>query len=114
MLASFAKLRALPPATRVFAGHEYSVANLRFGAAVEPANADIAAALAEYVDLRARGAPTLPSSMARELATNVFLRTAEPAGRAFTHPALDAAARAALGDADVLAVLRERKNSFKA
>lgn len=114
MLASFAKLKALPPATRVYAGHEYSVANLRFGAAVEPANRDIAAALAEYEGLRARGLPTLPSSMARELATNVFLRTSEPAVRAFTHPALDGPARAALGDAEVLAVLRERKNAFKA
>lgn len=114
MLASFAKLKVLPPATRVFAGHEYSVANLRFGAAVEPDNADIAAALAEYIALRERGVPTLPSSIARELATNVFLRTAEPAVRAYTHPTLDAAARAALSDADVLAALRERKNNFKA
>ncbi len=36
MTDSLAKLAALPPDTLVYCGHEYTLANLRFGLAVEP------------------------------------------------------------------------------
>ena len=55
----------------------------------------------------------MPSTLAIEAETNVFLRTAQPSVRAFTHPALSEAQRAALDDAEVLAALREAKNAFK-
>src|SRR5579859_2904649 len=38
MIASLTKLRSLPLETRVFCGHEYTAANLRFALTVEPAN----------------------------------------------------------------------------
>ena len=72
------KLGALPPATRVFCGHEYTLQNLRFAQAVEPDNARIADKL-RWAEERARaGEPTVPSSIAEELATNPFLRCARP------------------------------------
>ncbi len=36
MNASLTKLRNLPPDTRVFCGHEYTAANLRFALTVDP------------------------------------------------------------------------------
>ena len=113
MLAALRSLAALPPATRVFCGHEYTVANLRFGAAVEPGNAALAARAAEAGALRAAGLPTVPSTLAVEAATNVFMRTGEASVRAFTHPTLSAAERGALDDVEVMRALREAKNSFK-
>src|ERR1700721_2364555 len=38
MNASLTKLRDLPPDTRMFCGHEYTAANLRFALTVDPAN----------------------------------------------------------------------------
>src|ERR1700684_2875157 len=62
MNASLTKLRNLPPDTRVFCGHEYTAANLRFALTVDPGNG----AALEYRDkvnrLRAADSPTLPST----------------------------------------------------
>ena len=82
MWASLLKLRALPPETRVYCGHEYTEANGRFAATIEPENPDLAARLVEVRDLRLEGRPTLPTTIAREAATNPFLRADEPAVKA--------------------------------
>ena len=68
MHASLAKLAALPPETRVYFGHEYTAANLRFAAVAEPDNAAITARAA------ALRTPSTPSTIADERATNVFVR----------------------------------------
>ena len=105
---SLAKLAELPGATRVCCGHEYTESNLRFAAAVEPANADIAASIATSRALRAAGQPTLPSTIARELAINPFMRCADAAvvASARQHGAVDRSGPAVLG------ALREWKNQF--
>jgi hydroxyacylglutathione hydrolase len=82
MHASLARLAALPPATRVYCGHEYTVSNLRFAETVEPDNDAISKKLAAARAARERGEPTVGSTLAEELATNPFLRCAEPAVRA--------------------------------
>ena len=46
MWTSLVKLAALPAATRVYCGHEYTLANLRFAQAVEPDNDDVRARIA--------------------------------------------------------------------
>ncbi|HEY0270229.1 MAG TPA: hydroxyacylglutathione hydrolase [Sphingomonas sp.] len=84
MFAAMRKLAALPGATRVCCGHEYTVANGRYAVVAEPGNADVAAALATAEALRADGLPTLPTTIAAERATNPFMRVrdaAELAGR---------------------------------
>lgn len=110
MHASLQRLAALPADTRVCCTHEYTLSNLRFAAAVEPGNEAIAAHRARCEALRARGEPTLPSTLALEREINPFLRCSEPA----------VAAAAAAHDPDtdpadavaVLAALRTWKNTF--
>ncbi len=74
MFRAMAKLSALPGDTRVCCGHEYTVANGRFAVATEPDNEAARAALTEAERLRAKGHPTLPSTIAAECATNPFMR----------------------------------------
>ncbi|MEW9570588.1 hydroxyacylglutathione hydrolase [Rhodanobacter sp. Si-c] len=78
MLASLDRLAALPASTLLCCGHEYTAANGRFARGIEPGNAELSARLREVAELRARQHPSLPVSMARELATNPFLRTDAP------------------------------------
>lgn len=110
MWESLAKLAALPGATRVHCGHEYTMANLRFAAAVEPANADLPARRAREQAKRDAGMPTLPSTIADECATNPFLRAGVPgvAAAASAH-----AGRALTNVVGVFAELREWKNAFQ-
>lgn len=79
MYASLQKLLALPDETKVYCGHEYTLANIQFARAVEPHNEALAAREADEQKLRAVGKPTLPSTVGREKATNPFLRCLEPA-----------------------------------
>jgi hydroxyacylglutathione hydrolase len=79
MMASLAKLAALPDDTKVYCGHEYTLANIAFAQQVEPGNDVLAARLARDRKLREAGKPTLPSTLGEERATNPFLRWAEPA-----------------------------------
>jgi hydroxyacylglutathione hydrolase len=79
MLASLDRLAALPDATQVCCGHEYTAANARFAITVEPDNPALHARMEEVAALRAADQPSLPSTMARERATNPFLRTDRPA-----------------------------------
>jgi hydroxyacylglutathione hydrolase len=79
MMASLSKLAALPDATKVYCGHEYTLANIAFAQQVEPDNAALATRLARDRKLRDAGKPTLPSTLGDERATNPFLRWREPA-----------------------------------
>ncbi|MDR2030953.1 MAG: hydroxyacylglutathione hydrolase, partial [Azoarcus sp.] len=72
-----ARLSRLDAATRVYCAHEYTLANLAFARAAEPANAERDRYAAHCEALRARGRPTLPSTIATERAINPFLRTGE-------------------------------------
>ena len=74
MLQSLNSLAALPPATRVYCAHEYTLANLAFAHAVEPRNAPLSDRITMAQATRSRGEPTVPSDIALELATNPFLR----------------------------------------
>lgn len=109
MWASLQKLAALPDDTRVCCGHEYTLANLRFASAVEPENAAVREYTAVCATRRARGEPTLPSTLATERRVNPFLRCNEVTVR-------DAASRRAgreLTDAvEVFAVVRKWKDGF--
>jgi hydroxyacylglutathione hydrolase len=74
MLRSLESLAALPPATRVYCAHEYTLANLAFAQAVEPHNKPLSERITVAQATRSRGEPTVPSNIALELATNPFLR----------------------------------------
>ncbi|MDR3509184.1 MAG: hydroxyacylglutathione hydrolase [Caulobacteraceae bacterium] len=79
MWASLSKLAALPDETAVYCAHEYTAANARFALSVDDSPA-LKARAEEVFEARARGEPTVPTTIAREKATNPFLR-AGGAGR---------------------------------
>jgi hydroxyacylglutathione hydrolase len=79
MFASLSKLASLPDDTKVYCGHEYTLANIGFAKAVEPGNTALKAREARDRRLREAGQPTLPSTLGEEKATNPFLRCREPA-----------------------------------
>ena len=79
MYASLAKLAALPDETKVYCGHEYTLANIGFARAVEPDNSALTDRESRDRKLREAGRPTLPSTLRDEKATNPFLRCREPA-----------------------------------
>jgi len=74
MQSSLAKLIKLPQDTQVFCAHEYTQSNLRFASHVEPDNEALAALVSTVAERRARGEPTVPSTIAQECATNPFVR----------------------------------------
>lgn len=74
MHASLQKLARLPEQTRVCCAHEYTLGNLRFASAVEPANRKLARHARWCEEQRAVGLPTLPSTLETELSLNPFLR----------------------------------------
>jgi hydroxyacylglutathione hydrolase len=105
MWASLGKFAALPDETLVYCGHEYTQSNARFALSVDPDNGALRARAAEVDRLRAAGAPTVPSTLGAERATNPFLRPHDRAIRA----------QLAMEDADDVAVfaeIRKRKDSF--
>ncbi|TDK52210.1 hydroxyacylglutathione hydrolase [Pseudomonas moraviensis] len=77
MYHSLSRLAALPEDTLVYCTHEYTLSNLKFAAAVEPGNPDIAARLEKVIQQRQSGVMTLPSTLALEKLTNPFLRSSE-------------------------------------
>lgn len=109
MLASLSKLAALPAETLVYCGHEYTLANLRFALAVEPANPALVERQHREQAKRDRNLPTVPSRIGEERATNPFLRATEPAVFA---AAQQHAGHPLAGPVEAFAVLREWKNNF--
>ena len=79
MRASLMKLAALPPETLVCSGHEYTMGNARFAVTVDPGNSALISRVAGIEAARAAERPTVPSTLAEELATNPFLRATDPA-----------------------------------
>jgi hydroxyacylglutathione hydrolase len=77
MLASLDRLAQLPGATRVHCAHEYTLSNIRFARAADPRNQALAAWEADAADMRERGQPTVPTTLAHELRVNPFLRSAD-------------------------------------
>ncbi len=106
---SLSRLMQLPDATRVYCGHEYTLANIRFAKAADPGNAALRELEARAQQQRDRDLPTLPSTIGQEKATNPFVRVREPAVIA----AANRFAGKTLKDpVDVLAAIREWKNGF--
>lgn len=105
MWSSLSRLKALPPETRVYCAHEYTQANARFALSVDGGNQALVRRAAEIDRKRARGEPTVPSTLGQEVATNPFLRADDPT----------LAEAVGLGGAEpveVFAEVRQRKDNF--
>ncbi|WP_017665366.1 hydroxyacylglutathione hydrolase [Porphyrobacter sp. AAP82] len=100
---SLSRIKALPPETLLYCAHEYTASNARFALHADPGNA----ALQDYADeiaaKRERDEPTVPAALARELATNPFLRADDPAMQARWGGSTPA---------ETFAALRAAKDSF--
>lgn len=109
MYRSLQRFARLPDTTRVYCAHEYTEANLRFAATVDPANTDLQKRIAAVRRQRRDHVPTIPSTMAEEKRTNPFLRCDEPAlktaAAGFAGTPLDTAEQ-------VFAALRAWKDRF--
>jgi hydroxyacylglutathione hydrolase len=105
MYESLKKLSDLPPDTVVYCGHEYTLANARFALTVDPDNKVLQARAKKVEALRADNKATLPTTIGEELATNPFLRWADPAIR--RHLGMEQASSDA-----VFAEIRRRKDNF--
>ena len=110
MCISLAKLAALPGSTRVYCAHEYTLSNLRFALAVEPANVALVERMVVEQAKRARQEPTVPTTIALELATNPFLRYREPA---IISQLLDEKRIDSKEPIAAFAALREWKNTYR-
>jgi len=105
MWSSLSKLMTLPDDTRVYCGHEYTQSNGRFALTMEPNNVALVSRMKDVDAARAKGAPTIPSTIGLEKKTNPFMRPNSPE------------LRKTLGmenasDVDVLGETRRRKDSF--
>jgi hydroxyacylglutathione hydrolase len=96
-------LRALPDDFKLYCGHEYTAANVKFALTIEPDNAALKARAEEVTRLRAAGQPTIPVTLGEEKKANVFLRADEPSVAAGVH-------MKGAGGSQVFGELRERKN----
>lgn len=91
MFANMTRLAALPGETTVYCAHEYTLSNGRFALTVEPDNRALAERVARVEEARARGEPTVPTSIAQERDTNIFMRARDVAQLAERRAAKDAA-----------------------
>lgn len=105
MWASLGKIAALPDDTRLFCAHEYTQANARFALSVDRDNPALYRRAAEIEATRARGEPTVPTTVAAERATNPFLR-------ADTQALKQSAGVTHLEGAAAFAEIRRRKDEF--
>ena len=92
MYRSLKRLAGLPPETRLYCAHEYTLSNARFAAHAMPADAAISDRLERIKELRERGETTVPTTVAEERETNPFVRAT---------------------DVDEFARLRNEKDSFR-
>ena len=75
---SLMRIAALPPTTRIYCAHEYTLDNLGFAKWVEPENPALLGREKQDRASRASDRPTVPSLLGLELETNPFLRTHVP------------------------------------
>lgn len=111
MLASLERLAALPAMSLVCCGHEYTLANGAFASAVDPHNPALRDRVQDAHAMRQAGRPTLPVTLASEIATNPFLRLDADAIRAAVSHRLG---RPPADRVETFATLRQWKNDFRA
>ena len=100
---SLQKLAALPDETTVYCAHEYTASNARFALSVDD-DPVLKARTDAVFAARARGEPTVPTTIGLEKATNPFLRAPLLAARV---------GAAGKPDHEAFAAVRAAKDGFK-
>ena len=106
---SLSKIMELPPTTRAYPTHEYSLANLEFAMAVDENNAALKLVQKKCKDKRSASQVTLPTTLAQEAAINPFLRVDD---KAVIASAKKYKANELHHPSEVFAALRQWKNDF--
>jgi len=78
MWSSLCRLRDLPPDTRVYCGHDYTLENLDFALHLQPDQPAVQRRRADFTAAAQPGRAPAPSTLAEERATNPFLRCDTP------------------------------------
>jgi hydroxyacylglutathione hydrolase len=105
MWNSLKKLRDLPDDTRIYCGHEYTLANIKFALSIDKDNPVLVAREAQALRQIEEGQPTIPVTIGDEKLANPFLRADAP------NLAADVG-MAGKPAAEVFAEIRARKNKF--
>ncbi|MCB1740011.1 MAG: hydroxyacylglutathione hydrolase, partial [Gammaproteobacteria bacterium] len=105
MWQSLQKILAWPDSTRIYCAHEYTQSNARFALSVEPQNEALVERARQIDALRARGEPTVPTTLAEERQTNPFLRPTSTMLR-------ETLGMREADDVAVFAETRKRKDNF--
>ncbi len=105
MFNSLNKIKKLPPETQIYCGHEYTKSNLNFCLAYDSKNSFLKEKEIEIQEKLTSNQPTIPTSLSKEIKTNIFLRCSDPE------------IKHALGlkdssEAEVFSKLRDLKDSF--
>jgi hydroxyacylglutathione hydrolase len=107
--AALSKFATLPPDTLIYCAHEYTASGIRFATAVEPDNTAVAIRGKIVAERLRQGLPTVPFTLADELATNPFLRCREATVAAAAEGRLG---RKPTDEVEVFAVLRQWRDNF--
>ena len=105
MFSSLNKIKNLPPDTNIYCGHEYTNSNLNFCLEYDSKNTHLKNKKIDIEKKLSSNQPTIPSTIADEIKTNIFLRCDDPE------------IKHGLGlkdssDAEVFSKLRDLKDSF--
>ena len=103
MVKALGSLRSLPKDTLVYCGHEYTISNMEFAAAIEPSNELVVKCLQDYREMIKSGKYTVPFQLGHQFMINPFLRVETKEMQEVT--GCDT-------PVDVMHALREMKNSF--
>jgi hydroxyacylglutathione hydrolase len=91
MFQSIQKIRALPPRTRIWCSHEYTLQYVRESARIDPGNTRLAQRLKRLEAAAPSRTPTVPLLLEEECRTNPFFRWDDPALTAYlgTQPGIE-------------------------
>ncbi len=107
--ASLQSIVSLPPSTKIYCTHEYTLANIHFALHVEPNNTYTLHRQDVSSQQREAGLPTVPTTVADELKSNPFVRCNAPdvirAAEHFSGKVLGK-------PEEVFAVIRQMKDTF--
>ena len=107
MYYSIQRCIQLPPETRLYCGHEYTLDNLKFAKMIEPENEEINSYQAKVNTLISQTGGCLPTTIEQELKVNPFLRCDQESVK----KAAEARANRELTtEIEVFSVLRHWKN----